>query len=63
MTAPRSTAERIEDALTPCDLRAVKVTMTRTFRAECAREAQRSGWALDTWIVAAMVHKLERDDG
>lgn len=62
MTAPRSTSERIEAALTPGDLRAVKVTMTRSFRAECEREADRNGWALDTWIVAAMVHMLDRQD-
>ena len=41
----------------------VKVPMSVDFAEECRNEAERQGWSLETWIVAAMVHMLERDDG
>ena len=57
MTAPRSTADRIADALR--GRYRVKVPISVDFAEECRREAERHGWTLETWIVAAMVHMLD----
>ena len=61
MTALRSFADRIANALR--GRYRVKVPMSVDFAEECRNEAERQGWSLETWIVAAMVHMLERDDG